>query len=169
MTCDLCGKNEAAVHLTEIINDETRELHLCEACAREKGAAAAEQFGLAGLLAGLADFGARGGLKTEPPPCPQCGLAYENFRKSGRLGCGECYENFARILAPLLKRVHGSAQYVGRLSPPARTAAKKKAALPDEDLAVLKERLKTAIAAEDFEEAVRLRDRIRLLERKKNK
>ena len=168
MTCDLCSKNEATVHLTEIINDETRELHLCESCAREKGAAAAEQFGLAGLLAGLADFGARGGLKTEPPPCPRCGLTYEDFRKSGRLGCGECYENFARILAPLLKRVHGSTQYVGRLSPPTRPAAKKKA-VPDEELPALKERLKAAVAAEDFEEAVRLRDRIRLLEKKKDK
>lgn len=165
MTCDLCSKNEATVHLTEIINDETRELHLCEACAREKGAKAAEQFGLAGLLAGLADFGAKAGPKVEAPPCPQCGLTYEDFRKTGRLGCGHCYENFARLLGPLLKRVHGSNKYLGRLSPPARKREKK--AVPEAELGRLKEQLKTAVAAEDFEEAARLRDRVRTLEKKR--
>lgn len=161
MTCDLCSKNDATVHLTEIINDETRELHLCEPCAREKGASAAEQFGLAGLLAGLADFGAKTGPKVETPPCPQCGLTYEDFRKTGRLGCGNCYENFAKVLSPLLKRVHGSSRYMGRFSPPGR----KEKAVPEGELDRLKEQLKAAVAAEDFEEAARLRDRVRGLEK----
>lgn len=163
MTCDLCSKNEATVHLTEIIHEETRELHLCEACAREKGTSAAEQFGLAGLLAGLADFGSKGGPKLETVPCPQCGMTYEDFRKNGRLGCGNCYENFAKLLSPLLKRVHGSNRYLGHLSPPSR----KKKSAPEESLSRLKEQLKAAIAAEDFEEAVRLRDQVRALEKKK--
>lgn len=163
MTCDLCNKNDATVHLTEIINDETRELHLCEACAREKGASAAEQFGLAGLLAGLADFGAKGGLKTETQPCPQCGFTYEDFRKSGRLGCGNCYENFGKVLSPLLKRVHGSNRYMGRLSPPHQ----KKKGAPEGEPVRLKEQLKAAVTAEDFEEAARLRDQLRTLEKRK--
>lgn len=165
MTCDLCSKNEATVHLTEIINDETRELHLCEACAREKGASAAEQFGLAGLLAGLADFGAKagGGPKAELPPCPQCGITYGDFRKSGRLGCGSCYENFAKVLSPLLKRIHGSNKYAGRLGPSLR----KKKTAPEEETGRLKEELKAAVVAEDFEEAARLRDKIRLLDKRK--
>ncbi|MBI3312051.1 MAG: UvrB/UvrC motif-containing protein [Candidatus Omnitrophica bacterium] len=165
MTCDLCSKNNATVHLTEIINDETRELHLCESCAREKGSSAAEQFGLAGLLAGLADFGAKNGPKVETSPCAQCGLTYEDFRKTGRLGCGNCYENFSKVLSPLLKRVHGSNRYQGRLFPPSR----KKKAGPEEELGRLKERLKAAVAAEDFEEAARLRDRLRTQQAKTKK
>ena len=169
MTCDLCGKNDAAVHLTEMINDETRELHLCESCAREKGAQTAQQFGLAELLAGLADFGAKpesGGPARPKVTCPQCGMTYEDFRKSGRLGCGGCYEAFHRYLAPLLKRIHGSTQHVGR--EPA--AAAPQAAEPaKDDLDRLKQSLKEAIAAEAFEEAVRLRDRIRALEKKEKR
>ena len=161
MTCDLCSKNEATVHLTEIINEQTRELHLCEACAREKGTAAAEQFGLAGLLAGLSDFSVKAGPKIEVDPCPECKLTYGDFRKSGRLGCGSCYENFSRLLSPLLKRVHGSNRYAGRLSP----STQKRKAVPQEDLDRLKQQLKNAIASEEFEEAVRLRDRIRHLEK----
>ncbi len=164
MTCDLCGKNEATVHLTEMIDDQTRELHLCEPCAREKGAAAASPFGLAELLAGLADFGAKLEGETRPKPtCPRCKMTYDDFRKTGRLGCGECYETFHRFLGPLLKRIHGSTQHVGR--GPSETAPQKAPA--EEDLPRLKERLKAAVASEEFEEAAHLRDRIRALESKK--
>ena len=36
MICDVCGKKEATVHLTEIVNDKMTKLHLCEECATEK-------------------------------------------------------------------------------------------------------------------------------------
>jgi protein arginine kinase activator len=161
----LCGKNEATVHLTEMINDQTRELHLCEPCAREKGAAASP-FGLAELLAGLADFGTRMEEAAKPKPtCPQCKMTYDDFRKTGRLGCGECYETFHRYLSPLLKRIHGSTRHVGR----GPTEVAPRMALAEEDLPRLKERLKGAIAAEEFEEAAHLRDRIRALESKKKR
>ena len=180
MTCDLCGKKAAAVHLTEIINDQTRELHLCETCAQEKGAAAAEQFGLAGLLAGLTEAGLKTGLQVgENPKCARCGMTYQDFRKNGRLGCGACYESFHKYLAPLLRRIHGSAQYTGSLSPPrvGRAGAASKPALKKEPvgakktetgdaLAQLKERLREAVAGERFEEAARLRDKIHALEKK---
>lgn len=173
MTCDLCGKNKAAVHLTEIVNGQKRELHLCEFCAKEKGVEASAQFptplfgaGLPELLAGLSDFGVKleAGEKAKLV-CSQCGMTYEDFRKSGRLGCSNCYKAFERFLAPLLKRIHGAAQHVGKTP---MMAAPKKAA-GKASLMQLKERLKTAVAQEDFEEAVRLRDQIRMLEKKPRK
>ena len=36
MQCDLCGAKKATVHLTEIVDEQMTELHLCEDCAREK-------------------------------------------------------------------------------------------------------------------------------------
>ena len=57
MLCNICHKNEATVHLTEIIDNQITELHLCEECARQKGAQMEQHFGLADLLAGLADLG----------------------------------------------------------------------------------------------------------------
>lgn len=161
MVCDLCGKNEATVHLTEQFNDQMRELHLCEMCAHEKGQAALEQFGLSDLLAGLADFGLtpEGRKTAQKVACPQCGMTYEDFRKIGRLGCGHCYQSFERYLSPLLKKIHGSTHHVGRVPTQA-------AQVPSHDhLEVLRSRLKAAIAAEAFEEAARLRDQIRALEK----
>ena len=57
MVCDVCGKKQATVHLTEIVDDSMSELHLCEECARKKSQQMENQFGLADLLAGLAEFG----------------------------------------------------------------------------------------------------------------
>ena len=168
MTCDICGKNEATVHLTEIIDEQMNELHLCEDCARTKSAAMEQQFGLSDLLAGMADFEKPN--KDEElvtAKCPNCGLTYADFKKVGRLGCGECYNAFRKYLAPLLKRIHGSNQHVGKsplkLKPVLRPSKKKV------DLQELKLQLQKAVAQEAFEEAARLRDQIKEIENKKAK
>ena len=163
------------MHLTEVVNSETRELHLCESCAREKGAEAVEQFGagspagaelsggLAELLAGLTDLGVKlpGGSAAQAITCPRCGLTYADFKRNGRLGCGECYEAFRKVLAPLLKRIHGSTDYLGKTPPEPAKAAK-----IQQDPTRIKEELKAAVAAESFEEAARLRDKLRAIEGK---
>lgn len=165
MLCDICKKNDATVHLTEIVNDQMSELHLCEDCARQKSLAMEQQFGLNDLLAGMADFG-----KTEKESetavnvkCPNCGLTYADFKKIGRLGCGECYNAFSKYLAPLLKRIHGSTQHTGK-SPLKVTKVLKN----EIDIQALRNRLQKAIAQEAFEEAAKLRDQIKEAEKKKD-
>ncbi len=128
MFCDICNKNPATVHLTEIIDEQMNELHLCENCARHKSAAMEQQFGLSDLLAGMADFEKFSSKDEEMVTikCPSCGLAYADFKKIGRLGCGECYNVFRKYLAPLLKRIHGSNQHIGKSPIKAKVTAKVK-------------------------------------------
>lgn len=164
MLCDICNKNKATVHLTEIIDDKMTELHLCEQCAQEKGASMEQHFGLADLLAGLADFGSQASSSEELKiKCPNCGMTYEDFKKIGRLGCGNCYDTFRKNLAPLLKRIHGSSQHVGK-SP----VRKIKAVKARSELQQLKDKLQIAIREEVFEEAAIIRDKIKALEKKIN-
>ena len=114
MKCDLCNK-KATVHLTEIVDEQMTEMHLCEDCAREKSVQMEQQFGLADLLAGLADFGKQ--VKKDESvnlKCTNCGMSYEDFRKFGRLGCSECYPSFKMHLATLLKKIHGANQHFGK-------------------------------------------------------
>jgi protein arginine kinase activator len=177
MTCDICGKKKATVHLTEIVDEQMSEMHLCEECARQKSSQMEQQFGLADLLAGLSD-------PSKPPAskeseksalkCSRCGLLYEDFRKFGRLGCGECYTSFKEHLTGLLRKIHGSNKYLGKT--PAGYQEKQKAPLPEGAVAALepaqglpdlKEQLQSAIAAEDFEKAAIIRDKIRALEQEK--
>lgn len=177
MQCDICGKKKATVHLTEIVDQQMSEMHLCEECARQKSVQMEQQFGLADLLAGLADMGA----KTSPAPkdatgapakpvmltCAKCGLNYDDFRKLGRLGCGHCYISFKEQLDALLKKIHGSNHHLGKMiaknniKKPATAVKSKK-----DDLTTLRQDLQDAIHSEDFEKAAQIRDKIRDLEKK---
>lgn len=163
MLCDICGKNPATVHLTEIINEQMTELHLCEACAQAKSQEMEQQFGLGDLLAGLVDSDKAGATEKEGASlkCPNCKLTYADFKKIGRLGCGECYNTFKKYLGPLLKRIHGSGQHLGKS--PSKMAKVLKKKIDTQDLRL---RLQKAIEMEEFEEAARLRDQIRELEKK---
>jgi protein arginine kinase activator len=175
MTCDICGKKKATVHLTEIVDEQMSEMHLCEECARQKSAQMEQQFGLADLLAGLTDAAkpASGPKESEKSvlKCDRCDLPYEDFRKFGRLGCSECYTSFKEHLAGLLRKIHGSSKYLGKL-PPTLGSPQETMYLPDtvallplEDLTGLKKQLHSAIAAEDFEKAALIRDKIRNMEK----
>ncbi len=162
MLCDICGKNPATVHLTEIIEDQMNELHLCEECARQKSAQMEQQFGLSDLLAGMVEFG-KPTKEAEPVSvkCANCGLTYADFKKIGRLGCGECYTAFKKYLGPLLKRIHGSNQHVGKSGLKVTKVTKKRI-----DLQELRVKLQKAIEEEAFEEAAKIRDQIKELEKK---
>lgn len=162
MLCDICGKNPATVHLTEIIDDEMNELHLCEECAHKKSAQMEQQFGLSDLLAGMAEFDKpTKEVEAVGIKCANCGLTYLDFKKIGRLGCGECYNTFKKYLAPLLKRIHGSTQHLGKSPLKVAKVLKKRP-----DLEELRDKLQKAIEMEAFEEAAKLRDQIKALEKK---
>jgi len=174
MLCNICNKNQATVHLTEIVDNQMTELHLCDDCAKKKSIQMEQQFGLSDLLAGLVDYSKQlGGSEkmAAGTQCPSCGLTYEDFRKIGRLGCSECYTAFGRYLGPLLKRIHGASQHVGKAPLSVVSEGLKPAArLPrGSSVADLKARLQEAVEREEFEEAARLRDAIKEVEKTEKK
>ena len=175
MMCDECGKNKATVHLTEIVNDLITKLNLCEACAKLKGTEAEQHFGIADLLSALSEPGevpvapAAPGAPASAPSrnrCPKCGLAYEDFKRSGRLGCGDCYKTFRTSLAALLKRIHGASQHLGKSPNPQAVDEMKNTSKRQQELDQAKADLLRAVKGEEFEEAAALRDKIKFLEKK---
>ncbi|MDD5618115.1 MAG: UvrB/UvrC motif-containing protein [Candidatus Omnitrophica bacterium] len=176
MLCDVCGKNQATVHLTEIVDEQMTELHLCEECAKQKSMQMEQQFGLSDLLGGLVDFGKQGeGQESAKVKCPNCNMTYEDFKKIGRLGCSNCYSAFIKYLFPLLKRIHGTAVHTGKVpstvtvgipSVAVDSSIKAEAPRPRNELADLKNKLQEAVKSENFEEAAKLRDKIKEMEKK---
>ena len=164
MLCNLCGINESTIHLTEILNNQMVEIHLCESCAQEKGTDFKTHFNVNELLAGLTDVGKwpAGSEKSGADECPGCGMTYEEFGKKGRLGCPQCYTAFEPTLLPLIKRIQRSAQHVGKR--PSNSLFPEDRAT--NDLRTLQQRLRKSIQSESFEEAALLRDKIRKLEEK---
>jgi protein arginine kinase activator len=165
MLCDNCKERDAVVNLTQVEHDTKVTLHLCEQCAHQRGVetpAAVLKHPLGGFIQAMG----KGGGNVLPTPadglrCSACGSTLKDFRESGRLGCAQCYESFAAHLRDLLRRLHGSSQHVGeRYALPGAAGATD----PRLQLLDLKEQLRRAVDAENFELAAELRDRIRVLE-----
>lgn len=172
MDCQICNKRPANVHITKIINGVKNELHICEQCAKEKeGIGVNNQlpvfntpFSFSNIIAGLMDFTSAGSFPNtsmQQVRCPVCNLGYDEFKKTGRFGCSECYESFGNNLEPLFKRIHGNTQHTGKV--PKRTGGIIRI---KRDIEKLKYELKRAIENEEYEKAAELRDKIKVLENK---
>ncbi|HZF53099.1 MAG TPA: UvrB/UvrC motif-containing protein, partial [Polyangiaceae bacterium] len=92
--------------------------------------------------------------------CHFCGATARDFRQSGRVGCARCYGAFERSLRELLRRLHGNSRHTGRRYDPPAPELLEKAS----QVGILRERLRRAIEAEQFELAAELRDRLRTQE-----
>ena len=159
MKCDKCDK-VATVHLTEIVDGEKIEKHLCEECASGEGITVKADIPISQLLE---DFILQTSASEKPVDlsCPVCGLTFAEFRQQGVLGCPHDYDAFEDALAPLLERAQrGESHHVGKV--PRRTGGDQK-----RQNLILKYRaeLRGAIAAENYELAAALRDKIKEVER----
>jgi protein arginine kinase activator len=133
-----------------------QKVNLCEGCSKAKGVEDPTGFALAEMLWGL------GTQTSDNMPrertCRACGLPQSVFRKTGRLGCSQCYTTFADSLGHLLKAMHKGTKHVGKspegwiLSPPPPPTVNR--------LEQLHSALRNAVEGEQYEEAARLRDEI---------
>jgi protein arginine kinase activator len=163
MLCQICGKNPATVHFTEIMNGKMTELHVCEGCAEEKGLhaeATKHKFDIAEKFSEMINSA----MTTDDErvghvQCPRCGLLYSAFKETGRLGCAECYSAFQFQLRPLLRRIHGDTRHKGKA--PARDGERVSIA---RQVQRLYDELQRAVAREEFERAAEVRDEIKRLE-----
>lgn len=156
MLCSICKEKPATVHLTDIKGDKMQKVDLCEECAKNKGVNDST-FALADMLLGLGASQeieqASGGVEIK---CPQCGFTQADFKKSGRLGCAECYKAFGDGLEGLLKSMHKGTRHAGKVPEGLRQTRD----LSDR-LTALQQKLAKAIEEENFEQAASLRDEIK--------
>jgi protein arginine kinase activator len=173
MLCDKCHKNEATVHYQQVINGEVTEIHLCEKCASEKGMLSfsfENPLSFGNMLIGLLDEENEDlEVKERKKIKCKCGWTNIDFKKTGYLGCPLCYKTFKKNLTPLLKRIHGSNKHVGKI--PEKIPIKEKLIERDviekdmEKIKTLREELQKCINEERYEEAAKIRDEIKRIEK----
>ena len=156
MKCDNCNK-AATVHLTEIKSGKKIEKHLCEQCAHEYLYEPQAKKGGKNPAVVAEDDEEAAPLNQRE--CPECGIKFVEFRNSGRLGCPHDYDAFAAELNPLLENIHGDTRHCGKS--PRRLP---QTLQNQSELTRLRRQLQSAVSQEAYEEAARLRDRIRQLE-----
>lgn len=173
MLCQKCNHNEATVHVRQNLNGEVREIHLCPQCAAELGydsifsglenvgPFSGFQMGLQSLLGGL--FSQELPQTTQRAParkCSFCGTSFEDFAQSAMAGCAHCYSEFLDEMMPYIQRIHGRTRHVGKIPATAGRELKKR-----RELSQLRKALEDAVAAQEYEQAAKLRDQIKAMEK----
>jgi len=162
MKCGRCSK-PAVLHITELRQGDVQALHLCESCAKEylnhsqssksDASAGSDADGNASVLEEL-----------DHKVCPNCGIAFKEFRAQGRLGCPHDYVVFADELMSLLENIHGETNHVGKV--PKRSP---QASQLQFQLIKLRNELRSSVEEERYEDAARIRDSIRQLEENRSR
>ncbi len=158
----MCHDQDAVIHIQQIMGGKTIELHLCEECAGRKGISTASQkieLSLTQLLTGLVSPGGESAAGEKEMVCGRCGTGSGELRKSGKVGCAECYSVFRKEISRMVNTGSGPLMHRGKY--PRRLLTYKTFFVDRERL---KQKLRKAVENEDYETAALLRDRIQELE-----
>lgn len=179
MLCQNCGKNEANVKYTQIINGVRKELNLCSECARELGVDRIDiPMNFTSFLGDFFNDYAESSLlpsfSIDNAKCKTCGMTYNDFINTGMFGCSDCYDTFSGPIDSLLKNLHGTAKHIGRGAKNVDELLNKKVNYKkvskdtenNEDekstkLEDLQRELDKAIKEERYEDAAKIRDQIK--------
>lgn len=176
--CQICGK-PASMFLTQIVNGQVTELAFCEECAKAKGLfdpqslTFAEKFfpeqfkeKLDSLMRELSQPAVEGNARQAAASanmlteCPTCHFTLEDFRRSERLGCPDCYTVFAQELTNAPSAAPGEGEGEEETGRTPGTGAETPR---PPSLIQLRTQLQEAIEREDYETAAKLRDQIKKL------
>ncbi len=170
MYCERCKKNEATIHLSEIMKDIKSEVHLCEQCAREVGLnTKISNFTLTLpemlTFLNVDDVNELQGKKR----CATCGCDFIEYKTNGKLGCPDCYIYLADQLEPALVSFHGDLRHCGKFPLYNNSTENNEIKIPvvknknPDDLSRLQVELEDAVREERYEDAAVIRDRIKEL------
>ena len=106
--------------------------------------------------------------ETQDLECTVCGTTFKSWKKTGKLGCAACYEQFAQLLSPEFPLVHHGSVHCGK-TPPETVEQWHDPAVSERinlrrELERIRKGLDESIRREEFEQAAELRDRIATIE-----
>jgi len=188
MLCDNCGKKEANVKYSENINGVKREFNLCEECSEKLGIGEINFKMPIDFSSFLGDFIEDFATPEFMPlfndikalKCNECGYTFDDIVNTGRLGCANCYDVFEDRLDPIIRKIQNSNRHIGRIGKILDSRIEKRQEKNDNkkvenkeessnknnnELKNLQLKLKEAIKDERYEEAAKIRDKIKEIEK----
>lgn len=96
----------------------------------------------------------------EAKKCPVCSHTWNDFRRTGRFGCSECYNTFRQSAAATIRQIHSTTTHRGKI--PANAS---EGLLRKREYEQLKQKLQEAVKTEDYESAAKLHKQIREMEK----
>ena len=165
MQCEICKTRTATVHLTEIVEGQRTESHLCQNCAQKEGVTIKSQLSLNELLSSLIaahqQTDENTGSEKSSRVCPECGITMEQFRKQALLGCPKDYEVFESDLLGIIEKTQdNNSTHKGKV--PVQTHISSTTRLDEQSkMEDLKKQLSIAVEKEDYELAAKIRDQLK--------
>lgn len=174
MQCDYCD-SQATVFFTQIVGGVSKKSCLCEKCALQNGVTdpmgfLSDEMNVTPMSDSdgstakeMQSEDTTHGLTTTTQPsdsqiCPCCGFAFDDLKKTGRLGCSECYQFFHEEIKVNLGSMHKDTSHVGRVPAGMLQAFQRR-----QELEKLDQQMADAINDEDYEAAAAIRDQIQKL------
>ncbi len=155
--CQICGENDATVHVTDLINGQ--DVHMCEKCAEQQGIIM-PAISIGKMISSFMEEEEEEDVIEDQRICSVCGSSYSDIRgRDGKLGCQKCVETFSDLLLPFIERLQGSTEHRGKAPRRFSGVSRKRRRIRE-----LKHQLNEAVVREDYERAASLRDEIRRLE-----
>lgn len=175
MICEFCKSNIANVHLIKIVNGNTEKINLCIECLKNFALFPEEEFfsDLSKILTKVFEVDIKideksdaekvfeSIVKSKNKKCNSCGTSLNSIKGTGQVGCANCYSEFREEFRPIIKALHGSDKHIGKVPVISGKDIKIEKEIRDLEL-----RLKEEVIVENFEEAARLRDTIKKLQKK---
>lgn len=181
MICQKCKVREATVTITKMIHNMQITMHLCPECSKNFSPSVQKQIsGVNNILISMMDSVDLPDTENEVVrSCAKCGMTFDDFRKKGTVGCEECFNVYRDKLESIMKRLHGSHKHVGlsyerikHSAPPSNDVLQNKLYTKEDgkpkstvdQIENLRKALSEAVAKEEYEEAAKLRDMIKIME-----
>lgn len=172
MLCQKCKQNNASSHIHYVRNGVVRDMYLCDTCANELKKENSFDNDFFKMLSTL--FNNNYDLQGETNKvlkCDCCNTTFSEIRRTGKIGCANCYKVFEGQLLPIISRIHSNNVHTGKSvesvgDNPTDFAETDVDAVDEKQQQIdrLKLELSDAIKNEEYEKAAVLRDEIRSLE-----
>ena len=163
MKCEICHLNKAVKSITRNIDGRHKELFVCDSCARfsvnPNTRPVSSPSSLTDILfsIGLSPTG-EVDLNIDDGICHVCGMSRNEVRQGRRLGCPKCYDIFTADIRTFLSEVQSVISLHTGHTPNKDILAS--------EIENLNAELGKAIKEERFEDAIRIRDNLKGLEKK---
>ncbi len=148
MLCQKCKKREATGYMEKTVGGVKTRVYVCPECFKQAQLEMFSSLDDFGLFSGLA------GSQNTRVKCPKCGTTLREITESCFVGCPYCYTELAEHIKPIIRNVQSAAMHIGSRPDDAPNNA---------EIADLEERLSRAVASENYEQAYKLKERIRQL------
>ena len=166
MNCKICHKEDPEHLMRSLIGSVATDSFLCTSCIKR----------ISGGIAPLALIGEEVVVEDDDAPrieeekvkemlnvhCSGCNTTLEEISVTGRFGCEQCYVIYSDIIATADAKIEEKEK---RIKEVIKTKYEKGVPTKENILQILKNRMATATKIEDYEEAARVRDKIKKLEK----